>query len=337
MFDWNGKNVLVTGASGFLGSWLSENLVSKNANVTILVKENSPRIRGIEHLLRRVNIIKGDIKNEKTVENAMKNQDIVFHLAAITQVLYSIKNPRETMETNLNGTLNVLECMRRWNNETFLVYMSTDKVYGEPNKLPIGEDNLLLGKSPYDASKLSSDRTCYCYHQTYGLGISIARSSNIYGGREANELRAVPDFVRAVIKSKPPVIRGSGKHERDFMFVSDLVNGLLSIAENQKKTNGETINFGTGKAISIYDLSQMIIDLAGQRIKLKPKVVGGITPGEINVQYMSYKRANQLLGWEPEVELERGLKLTIDWYKKNPWFEYVINSTSEYYGIKNLF
>jgi len=336
MFEWKDLNVLITGASGFLGSWLSERLVNENANVTMFVKDDSPRIKSIEHLASKANIIRGDLKNKNSLNSALENQDVIFHLGAITQVLYAIKNPQETTEVNINGTLNILENIRRKENETFLVYMSTDKVYGEPDKFPIEEDNLLSAKSPYDASKLAADRMCYCYHKTYGLGVSIARSSNIYGGRESNELRAVSDFVRAVIKSKPPVIRGSGKHERDFIFIDDIVNGLALLAENRKKTNGEVFNFGTGKAISIYDLSKLIIEISYIGKNLEPKVLGRPTPGEIDRQYLSYEKARNMIGWEPKIDLDKGIRLTVEWYKENPWFEEVIRLTSKYYGIGTL-
>jgi nucleoside-diphosphate-sugar epimerase len=229
--------------------------------------------------------------------------------------------------------VNLLEAMRK-KDTPFLVYMSTDKVYGEPQRLPIEADDPLSAKSPYDASKLAADRACYSYHKTYGTKVSIARSSNIYGGREANELRAVPDFVRSLLKSEPPVIRGSGLHERDFVYVEDVVNGLVSIAENQQKTNGEAYVFGTGRPISVLDLAKICIKASG--LELKPKVMGKPTPGEIDKQYISYRKAQEVFSWHPRVSLEEGIAKTLKWFKENPWIEDVIKATSERYRIHSL-
>jgi CDP-glucose 4,6-dehydratase len=330
---WKDMDVLVTGATGFLGSWLTERLVLEGAAVYALVEHGCPRKTCISHLSGRITEISGDLRDSKLMEKAAEGKDVIFHLGAITQVIYAIKNPAETFEVNLNGTVNLLEAMRK-KDTPFLVYMSTDKVYGEPQRLPIEADDPLSAKSPYDASKLAADRACYSYHKTYGTKVSIARSSNIYGGREANELRAVPDFVRSLLKSEPPVIRGSGLHERDFVYVEDVVNGLVSIAENQQKTNGEAYVFGTGRPISVLDLAKICIKASG--LELKPKVMGKPTPGEIDKQYISYRKAQEVFSWHPRVSLEEGIAKTLKWFKENPWIEDVIKATSERYRIHSL-
>lgn len=330
--DWKGKSVLVTGATGFLGSWLTERLVKEGASVSALVEKECTRKACISHL-SGVKQITGDVRDPELMGKIVRNKDTVFHLAAITQVIYAIKNPFETFDVNLNGTLNILEALRK-NEGPFLVYMSTDKVYGEPKRLPIEADDPLSAKSPYDASKLAADRACYSYHKTYGTKLSIARSSNIYGGREANELRAVPDFVRSLLRLQPPVIRGSGIHERDFIYVDDIVNGLVSVAENSSKTNGEAFVFGTGRPVSILELAKISIKCSG--LKMEPTVLGKPTPGEIDKQYVSYKKAREILGWQPKTSLEKGLSLTLKWYRENPWIEDVIKATSERYNIGSL-
>ncbi|MCJ7816581.1 MAG: GDP-mannose 4,6-dehydratase [Candidatus Aenigmarchaeota archaeon] len=331
--NWKGTNVLVTGATGFLGSWLTERLAGEGANVSVLVENECTRKVCIKHLLGKLDVVTGDVRDPETVRKMMGDKDVIFHLAAVTQVIYAIRNPVETFDVNLKGTLNILECLRK-NDHPFLVYMSTDKVYGEPSRLPIEADDPLSAKSPYDASKLAADRACYSYHKTYGTKLSIVRSSNIYGGREANELRAVPDFVRSLIRSQPPVIRGSGRHERDFVYVGDVVNGLVSVAENSGKTNGEAFVFGTGRPVSVYDLAKIAIKASG--LKLEPEVLGKPTPGEIDRQYISYKKAREFFGWQPKVRLEDGLALTLKWYRQNPWIEDVIKATSERYKIQSL-
>jgi CDP-glucose 4,6-dehydratase len=330
--DWKGTDVLVTGATGFLGSWLTEGLVKKGANVSVLVEEGDTRRPCIRHIpgLREIT---GDVRDASLVEKAVGGKDVIFHLAAVTQVMYAIRNPLETFDTNLGGTLNMLEALRK-HDHPFLVYMSTDKVYGEPSRLPIEADDPLSAKSPYDASKLAADRACHSYHKTYGIRLAIARSSNIYGGREANELRAVPDFVRALLKSQQPVIRGSGMHERDFVFVDDVAGGLASIAESQKRTNGEAFVFGTGRPVSVLELARMCISASG--LRMEPKVLGRPTPGEIDRQFVSYKKAQEFFGWSPRVKLEIGLARTLEWYRENPWIEDVIRATSKRYNIHAL-
>jgi UDP-glucose 4-epimerase len=330
--EWNGKSVLVTGGTGFLGSWLTERLVKKGAAVSVLVEKECTRKACINHL-SGIKQITGDVRDTELMERIVKGKDVVFHLAAITQVIYAIKNPFETFDVNLMGTLSILEALRK-DDSPFLVYMSTDKVYGEPKRLPIEADDPLSAKSPYDASKLAADRACYSYHKTYGTELSIVRSSNIYGGREANELRAVPDFVRSLLKSKPPVIRGSGMHERDYIYVDDIVSGLVSVAENSSKTNGEAFVFGTGRPVSVLELAKISVKCSG--LKVEPIVLGKPTPGEIDRQYISYKKAGEALGWQPKVSLEKGLSLTLKWFRENPWIEDVIKATSERYNISSL-
>ena len=330
--DWEGKDVLVTGATGFLGSWLTESLVNKGADVTVLVEKDCTRRACIRHI-PGIRDITGDVRDARLMKESLENRDVIFHLAAVTQVMYAIKNPMEAFDVNLAGTLNILEALRN-SSDAFLLYMSTDKVYGEPERLPIEADDPLSAKSPYDASKLAADRACYCYHKTYGTKLAIARSSNIYGGREANELRAVPDFVRSLLESKPPVIRGSGMHERDFVYVQDVADGLVSIAESEERANGQAYLFGTGRPVSVHQLAEIAIEASG--LNVVPKVLGKPTPGEIDRQYVSYRKAEEAFGWHPKVKLEDGIARTLEWYRKNQWIESVIRATSERYKIHSF-
>lgn len=330
MFDWKEKRVLVTGASGFLGSWLTEHLVERGADVSVLVKPDCPRAECMKTFSDKVTEIRGDLRSFDAINTAVKEKDMVFHLAALTQVIYSIKNPAETMEVNFNGTINILEALRRSPTPAKLFYMSTDKVYGEPDKLPIDETNTLSAKSPYDASKLAADRAAYSYYKTYGLPVSILRCSNIYGGRDANILRAVPDFVRAVLNKKKPVIRGTGKHQRDYIYIDDVVKAIALIMENPKKTEGEVFTVGTGVPTSVYDLAEAVIKASG--FSGSPKVLSKETVGEIDRQYISYEKINRELGWKPETGLADGLKRTLDWYGKNPWIFDVIDRVEAYYS-----
>jgi len=333
---WIDKLVLVTGATGFIGSWLTEALVNKGAIVTAFVKKDDPiGLDSIKHLTDKLKVKYGDIREMDAVSSAVEDQDITFHLAAITQVSYSVKNPRETVEIDVNGTFNVLEAIRKSNNNSFLVFASTDKVYGEPQYTPIDEKHPLLAKSPYDASKLAADRLVYSYFTTYGSKSSTIRWSNTIGGRDSNILRVAPDFIRSTLNNKPPIIRGHGQHIRDFMFVEDTINAAMAVGENQKVSNGEAFNFGTGKPTKVLDFAKLIIKLTGNENKLEPVVLYNPTPGEIERQYLSFDKAKEKLGWVPRFSLEEGLKKSIDWYSKNMWWFAVVDKVSKFYD-KNM-
>lgn len=332
---WESKKVLVTGATGFIGSWLTEALLEKKANVTVLVNKNDQFGEdAIQHLKKYITIVYGNLKDKSLIKNLPKDKDIIFHLGAVTQVLYSLKNPIETFEINVIGTQNLLESIRKSEKETFFIYASTDKVYGEPKYLPIDEHHPLSAKSPYDASKVAADRLVYSYHCSYGLRVSILRWSNTYGGRDSNTLRVIPDFVMSILKKKPPIIRGNGKHIRDFIYVTDIVKALLLTAEQSSRSNGEIFNFGTGKPITIEKLANLIIKISGNEGMIKPIILGHPTPGEIYRQYLSSKKAKKILGWKPTIDLISGLKLTIEWYKKNPWWYNVMERVNKYYRIR---
>lgn len=335
MFDWTGKKVLITGATGFIGSWLTEELINKGATVSVLIKKDDPLgTDAIKHLIDSTTQIYGDIRDKEVIEKSVKDQEFIFHLAAVTQVIYAKNNPVEAFEVDAGGTFNILEAMRKSDTNQFLVYASTDKVYGEPVYVPIDENHPLLGKSPYDASKIAADRLVYAYKMTYGLNTGIVRWSNTIGGRDANFLRAAPDFITSILNNKNPVIRGNGKHIRDYMYITDAVDGILKIAENSNISNGEAFNIGTEKPTSVLELANKIIKLIGQEGKMEPIILGKPTVGEIDVQYLACKKAKQKLGWEPKVNLEESLLKTIQWYSENLWWQQVIERVKSFYDIK---
>lgn len=322
MFDWNNKSVLITGATGFIGSWLTEFLVNKNANITVLVKPNDPLdFGGIRHLVNKLQTIYGDLRDSIQVNKAIKGQEIIFHLGAQTQVLHSIKDPIESIEVNVGGTQNVLEAARKNEATEFLIYSSTDKVYGEPKYLPIDEEHPLSAKSPYDASKLGGDILVSSYQSTYGFPSSVTRWSNTVGGRDANILRAVPDFITSILQGNPLTIRGTGNHIRDYLYVEDAVEGIVKVVENQSITKGRAYNLGTETPTSVIDLANLIIKKMGFSGKMNPIIIGKENSGEITKQYLSAKRALNELNWSPKYNLDIALEKTIDWYRENPkWY-----------------
>jgi CDP-glucose 4,6-dehydratase len=332
-FNWKDRRVLVTGATGFIGSWLTETLLKNGSDVSVFVKEDDPLGMGGLSKLSGFRKFKGDIRNKEDVKDAVKNQEIIFHLAAVTQVVYAVRNPVETFDVNAVGTMNILEAIRNSNTEQFLVFASTDKVYGEPKYLPIDENHPLLGKSPYDASKIAADRLVFSYYTTYDLKSSISRWSNTIGGRDSNILRAGPSIILPVINGKQPVIRYTGEEVRDYMYVEDAVSAMLSLAQNQNASKGEAFNFGTGNPTKIKDFAKLVIKLAGFDGKLEPEILNKPSPGEIVKQYLSSEKSKKMLKWMPKFTLEDGLKLTIDWFRKNKWWVDVIEKVSKYYRL----
>jgi len=326
---WKDKNVLITGATGFVGSWLTERLIKNSANITVLVK-NDPLSHVLDSNKEKINFIYGDVRDEKTVDTAIKNQDVIFHLAGITQILYSVKNPKETFEVNFGGTMNILESVRK-NSDAFLVFASTDKVYGEPSYLPLDEKHPLSAKSPYDTSKLAADRLVFTYYKIYGIKTSITRCSNIIGGRDSNILRIVPGTMVSLMHNERPVIRGHGGHMRDYVYVNDAVNGILAVAEKEKITKGEAFNFGTEKMTTTVELVNSIIKLT--RHKFKPIILNRSTPGEILKQCVSFRKAKKLLKWEPKTSFKKSIMLGVGWYMKNPSWIDTMKKVSKCYGV----
>ena len=333
MFDWKEKRVLVTGATGFIGSWLTESLLDKGASVSVLVKKDDPLgLGGISSIKDKLKIIYCDIRDREKIQKKVYGQEVIFHLAAITQVLFSIKNPQDTYDVNVNGTLNILESARKSTIECF-VFASTDKVYGEPRYLPIDESHPLSSKSPYDASKIAADQLVSSYALTYGLPTSTARWSNTIGGRDCNILRAVPDFITSILYKKQLTIRGDGKHVRDYMYVKDAVAAIISLVENRDVANREAFNFGTERPTSVHELANLIIKLMGMERKIHPSILSKNVDAEIREQYLSSKKAREKLRWSPKFRLEDGLKKTIEWYKENPsWYD-LMQKVAKYYNL----
>ncbi len=321
---WSDRRVLITGATGFIGSWLTEDLISKGASVSVFVRKDSFGTDAVKHLESKLKIFYGDITQKDTITPAISDQEIIFHLAAYSQVLHSIENPSEAFLVNATGTLNLLEEVRKNNSNSIFVFASTDKVYGEPKHLPIDELHTLSAKSPYDASKLAADRLTYSYYTSYGMNCTISRWSNTIGGRDANILRAVPDFVTSLLNNKPPTIRRTGEDVRDYMYVTDAIHGIELLAEEINLTKGQAFNLGTEKPMKLIELCKLILKTMGLGNKFQPTILGKQIPGEIDKQYLSAKKSREVTKWNPEVTLEEGIKKSIEWYSQNRWWEEVM-------------
>jgi len=319
--DWKSSNVLITGATGFVGTWLAKALAERGANVIAFVRDEIPNapIRTMDIFGKLGAAVPGDITDYASVKRVFAEYDIdtVFHLAAQTIVGVAKESPTTTFDVNIRGTWNMLEAARTSGKVKRMVVASTDKVYGEPIKLPINEDHPLLASYPYDASKVAVEALTRTYAMTYGLPVAITRCCNIYGGGDMNFSRIIPGTIKSVIEGTNPVIRSDGTPVRDFIHVDDAVAAYITLAEHigQPGINGQAFNFGSSAPINMLDLTKKIIEASG-RTQLKPDVQGTRKPdAEIDRQYLSAAKAEQMLGWKPQVKLEAGLKGTIAWYE----------------------
>jgi len=318
---WKDKNVLVTGANGFIGSWVTEALVKNKANVTALIRDKIPNSYLIlSETIKDINIVYGSLTDINIIKRALNEYEIdtVFHLAAQAIVGAANRSPLSTFESNIKGTWNLLEACREHELIERIVVASSDKTYGDQKKLPYTEDSPLLGLYPYDASKACADILTRTYYNTYQLPVAITRLANTYGGGDLNFSRIIPDTIRAILKKQSPIIRSDGTPVRDYMYVKDAASAYLILAENlhKKEVIGQAFNFGTNTPINVINLVKKILKIANSA--LKPAVKGkGKTKGEIDKQYLDSSKAKRLLNWQPSCILDRGLKETFEWYKLN--------------------
>ncbi len=316
MFNWKDKNVFVTGGNGFVGSWLVNELVKKEANVTCIVRDpvkgSNLEFLGIAD---QVNTVKGNIEDYNAVEKAMKatGAEVCFHLAAQAIVGVANKSPLPTFETNIKGTWNMLEACRQLNVKRTVV-ASSDKAYGEHEKLPYKEDFCLNGLTPYEASKSCADLLARAYAKTYGLPVAVTRCGNIYGGGDLNWSRIIPGTIKAVLNNESPIIRSDGTPIRDYIYVLDVVAAYLAAAEqlDKEEVAGEAFNFGTETPVSVLELAKKIIAAAGKNIE--PTILNE-AKNELQEQYLDWAKAKKVLGWQPQFGLDDGLRETIEWYR----------------------
>jgi len=315
---WNNKNVFVTGGTGFIGTWLVKDLVDNGADVTCLVKDYPKDSNFVElNLDKKTNLVFGDMLDLNLIKLTLEkyNIDTVFHLAAQPLVQIALKNPLETIQANIMGTLNILDSCRLNNKIKRIVVASSDKAYGPSDKLPYDETFPLRGIYPYDVSKSCTDLIASSYGITYNMPIAITRLSNVYGGGDLNFDRIIPETIKHILHNENILIRSNGKFTREFFYVKDAANAYLTLAEkiNELNLKGDAFNFGTDQPIVILDLVKKIIDVSENK-DAKIKILD-TAKAEIKDQYLSSEKAKKTLDWEPKYSLEKGLKETYLWYK----------------------
>lgn len=322
---WKDRSTLVTGGAGFIGSWLSRQLLELGARVAILDrKEFIPRIGAPYRDLARAVYISGDVCDQKLVGELLKKESIrtIFHLAAEAIVGEAYRNPARAFGVNIQGTVTVLEAARVTNPEIEIVIASSDKAYGKHEVLPYREDFPLSGRNPYDCTKSCADLVAQSYAATYGSRVGITRCGNVYGGGDLNFSRIIPDVIRSFLRGRAPEIRSDGNYQRDFIYVEDAVAAYISLAQALARGEhyGESFNFGHNKPYAVKDVVREIAQR--MKVRIEPKILA-TAMFEIRDQYLDASKAYERLGWRPAVDLACGLAKTISWYKAH-FDEYVV-------------
>ncbi len=314
------KNVLVTGSCGFIGSHLVERLLDEGCNVRAFVYYNSFNHWGWldsfpREKLNKIEIFTGDVRDPNGVYESMKDIDVVFHLAALIGIPYSYHSPDMYVDTNIKGTLNILQAARKLDTKRILI-TSTSEVYGTAIYVPIDENHPKQGQSPYSATKIGADYIAESFYRSFNLPIIIVRPFNTYGPRQSARA-IIPTVITQLLSGEREIKVGSLHPTRDFVFVKDTVEGFVRIAKSDKAI-GQEINIATEKEISIGDLVKTLIKLINPdaKIKVEPERK---RPENSEVERLlgSNKKLQEITGWTPQTSLEDGLKITIDWFK-NP-------------------
>jgi len=317
---WNDRKVFVTGCTGFLGTWLTAELVARGADVIGLVRDGiwrSPFY--LDSIANQVTVVRGSVEDISTVERAVNEYEVdtVFHLAAQAIVGTAKRNPLSTFEANIKGTWVVLEACRHSPLVSRVVIASSDKAYGEHEHLPYHEALPLEGRHPYDVSKSCADLIATTYHATYKTPVCITRCGNLFGPGDFNFNRIIPGTIRAALRGQRPVIRSDGSPIRDYIYVKDAVAAYLLLAERMDdgSVHGKAFNFGTGEPVSVIDLTRRLLTAAA-RPDLEPDVQNTAS-NEIQRQYLSTEFARKVLGWAPGRTLGDRLQETVAWYRDN--------------------
>jgi CDP-glucose 4,6-dehydratase len=319
---WKREPVLVTGAQGFVGSWLAERLLDEGAKVVTLLRDSEPTNRfNADGIAERCVQVRADMTDYDDMTRALNEHGIraVFHLAAQTIVGTANRSPLSTFETNIRGTYTLLEACRGMSVTGTpverIVVASSDKAYGRHEQLPYKEDFPLQALYPYDVSKAATDMISRSYAATYDMPVAVTRLANVYGGGDPNDSRIIPDTIHALQDGKRPVIRSDGSPERDYLYVEDAVDAYLAIAASldDKDNWGRAWNAGTGEPVSVRSLVERLIKVAGADVE--PDIQGEGTPhGEIDRQFLDSTAIKTELGWQPRWSLDDGLAATWRWY-----------------------
>lgn len=319
--SWQGKKVLVTGAGGFIGSHLAEALVLSGAKVKAFIRYNSRgdlgNLEGLdEDIMSKIEIEFGDLRDTTSVYNAVKGSELVFHLGALIAIPYSYINPSDYVQTNVNGTANVLNaCLVH--KVKRLIHTSTSEVYGTARYVPIDEKHPLCGQSPYSASKIGADKMAESYFRSFDLPVVTIRPFNTYGPRQSARA-VIPTIISQALSDKGRLNLGSLFTSRDFNYVGDIVHAFM-LAAQASGCLGEVINIGSRTEITVEDLVEKIGGILGKDLRIN-KDASRVRPKKSEVERLvaDNGKAKKILRWKAKTGLREGLERTIDWIREHP-------------------
>jgi len=315
---WQDRPILVTGATGLVGSWLIKHLIEAKADIACIIRDWIPQSELVQsNQIEKIKVIRGDINDQALLERTLGEYEIdtVIHLAAQTIVSIANRNPISTFETNIGGTWRLLEACRRSPTAKQIVIASSDKAYGDQDLLPYDETTPLQGQHPYDVSKSCADLIAHTYAETYGLPVAITRCGNFFGGGDLNWNRIIPGTIRSIIRGDRPIIRSDGKFIRDYFYVEDGASAYMTVVEKlyeKPELKGEAFNFSNELQITVLELVNKILEMMGSTLE---PVIRNSVSNEIKNQYLNAEKAKSKLNWRPIYTLEEGLQKTIQWYK----------------------
>lgn len=309
------NHYLVTGGAGFIGAHITEKCLLNGHNVRVLDNLSTGRKQNLDALKGDMEFIEGDIRNMDDLRKAMSGIDMVFHQAALPSVPRSIEEPRACHESNITGTLNVLLAARRAGVKR-VIYAGSSSAYGDTPVLPKKEDMKPSPLSPYALAKLTGEYYCQVFSSVYQLETITLRYFNVFGPRQNPESQyaaVIPKFIQAVQENKSPVVYGDGEQTRDFTYVGNVAAANI-LAAQAEKTSGEVVNVATHTQISLNQLLTTIEELSGRTVQPRYEPP---RPGDVRHSFADISRARQFLGYEPAIDFEEGLRLTMEWLKQN--------------------
>jgi len=309
------RNVLITGGTGFLGSRIAKRILPDVESLTIVtldVKQKTT-LKSLNIDIDKINLVRGDIRDFEFIKLLFNEYefDTVFHLGALSEVKKCQPDPKLAFETNIMGTVNILEACRIYNVKAVAV-SSSDKAYGS-GEVPYLENYAMDGKGIYEVSKSCTDLIARSYYSNYNVPVVVTRCSNLYGGADMNMSRIIPNTIRLALEGKAPTIwKGSEKSVREFLYIEDAVDGYLSLVENIEKTKGEAFNIGSGEIVTIEDIVNMILSKIDKNISINYEEKDF---PEISTQYLNSNKIKQYTGWIPKTKIDKGIEYCIQGYK----------------------
>ena len=312
---WRDRKAFVTGATGFIGAWLVDELLKKEAQVFALVRRPKSLPPGQKKFVQQgLTIVRGSVEDLEILQRTIKTNriDTVFHLAAKNVNIGNTLSPMSTFETNVRGSYNVLEASRRQENQMPTVILASSKEAGLVHE----RGGVIREKRhPYEVSKTCMELIAYSYADSFGLNLAIVRCANVYGGGDLNWNRLIPGTIRSLLKGSRPIIRSSGDIRRDYIFVKDVVEGYLRLGQfmGEKQIEDKVIHLGTETSITALEVVKKICKM--MNIDSVDPVIMNQAQGERSFTFQSTEKTRELLGWSPKYDIDTGLKETVDWYR----------------------